>query len=138
MELALRRNPKSYGAWHHRKWVLQRDILPTNFDHEFRLLDGLLKLDSRNFHGWNYRRQEHITMLVSSFLLIVILLLLFSFSFRFVAALKNVSEEDELKFMTDKIEANFSNYSAWHNRRHGILVEYILFIFLNVFSTIII
>lgn len=37
--------------------------------------------------------------------------------FRFVAALQNRSEEDELKFTTDMINTNFSNYSAWHNRR---------------------
>lgn len=37
--------------------------------------------------------------------------------FRFIAALQNRSEEDELKFTTDMINTNFSNYSAWHNRR---------------------
>ncbi|KAL7181196.1 hypothetical protein ACSBR1_040131 [Camellia fascicularis] len=44
----------------------------------------------RNFHAWNYRR--------------------------FVAALKNRSDEEELHFTTDLINENFSNYSSWHNR----------------------
>ncbi|XP_068642271.1 geranylgeranyl transferase type-2 subunit alpha 1-like [Aristolochia californica] len=88
VESSLRRNPKCYGAWHHRKWVLSKGF--SSINNEFLLLDKLLKLDSRNFHGWNYRR--------------------------FVAALKNVPAEEELKFTTEKIDANFSNYSAWHNR----------------------
>ncbi|XP_068637448.1 geranylgeranyl transferase type-2 subunit alpha 1-like [Aristolochia californica] len=88
VESALRLNPKCYGAWHHRKWVLSKGF--SSINNEFLLLDKFLKLDSRNFNGWNYRR--------------------------FVAALKNVPAEEELKFTTDKINANFSNYSAWHNR----------------------
>ncbi|XP_058069367.1 geranylgeranyl transferase type-2 subunit alpha 1 [Magnolia sinica] len=96
VESALRRNFKSYGAWHHRKWVLSKGF--SSIEKEFKLLDQFLKADSRNFHGWNYRR--------------------------FVAALKNVSEEEELKFTTDKINANFSNYSAWHNR--SVLLSHLL------------
>lgn len=88
VESALRQNFKSYGAWHHRKWVLSKGH--SSVDHELRLLDKFQKADPRNFHAWNYRR--------------------------FVAALKNISEEDELKYTTDMIERNFSNYSAWHNR----------------------
>ena len=62
----------------------------SSLDHEFQLLDQFFKDDSRNFHGWNYRR--------------------------FVAKLKNACDEDELKFTTKKINENFSNYSSWHNR----------------------
>ncbi|KAJ0980745.1 hypothetical protein J5N97_009000 [Dioscorea zingiberensis] len=90
VESALRQNPKSYGAWYHRKWVLGHKFSPVNFDHEFWLLSRLLKLDPRNFHGWSYRR--------------------------FVAALKHVPEVEELKYTMDMIDSNFSNYSAWHNR----------------------
>lgn len=38
---------------------------------------------------------------------------------RFVTALMNIPEEKELKYTTDMIDTNFSNYSAWHNRRYG-------------------
>ncbi|KAL0917324.1 hypothetical protein M5K25_012379 [Dendrobium thyrsiflorum] len=90
VEIALRANPKSYGAWYHRKWVLSQGLAEVDFDREFRLLDQLLKVDSRNFHGWNYRR--------------------------FVAKLKGLPEVEEVKFTMDMINTNFSNYSAWHSR----------------------
>lgn len=45
------------------------------------------------------------------------LLLIFVFFLRFVAAMKNVSAKEELDHTTDMINTNFSNYSAWHNRR---------------------
>ncbi|CAN6449531.1 unnamed protein product [Victoria cruziana] len=54
VENALRQNVKSYGAWHHRKWVMSKGF--SSLDHEFKLLDKFLKVDARNFHGWNYRR----------------------------------------------------------------------------------
>lgn len=41
------------------------------------------------------------------------------FTFRFVAALMKRSDEDELKYTEEVIGANFSNYSAWHNRRYA-------------------
>lgn len=89
VEIALRKNFKSYGAWHHRKWVLSKGH--SSVDNEMRLLNGFQKADPRNFHAWNYRR--------------------------FVAALMKRSDEDELKYTEEVIGANFSNYSAWHNRR---------------------
>ncbi|KAL2339984.1 hypothetical protein Fmac_007924 [Flemingia macrophylla] len=88
VESALRKNFKSYGAWHHRKWVLSKGH--SSIDNEMRLLNGFQKADPRNFHAWNHRR--------------------------FVAGLMERSEEDELKYTEEVIGANFSNYSAWHNR----------------------
>ncbi|GER24927.1 geranylgeranyl transferase alpha subunit-relatedfamily protein [Striga asiatica] len=88
VENALKRNFKSYGAWHHRKWVLSKGHSST--DRELRLLGRFQKLDARNFHAWNYRR--------------------------FITALKKIPDEEELKYTTDMIYDNFSNYSAWHNR----------------------
>ena len=38
---------------------------------------------------------------------------------RFVAALLNRSEKEELDYTTEMIENNLSNYSAWHNQRYG-------------------
>ncbi|CAK7347270.1 unnamed protein product [Dovyalis caffra] len=88
VENALRQNFKSYGAWHHRKWVLNKGH--SSIEKELRLLDKLQNVDPRNFHAWNYRR--------------------------FVAALLNRSDEDELNYTQDFIDKNISNYSAWHNR----------------------
>ncbi|OEL17954.1 Geranylgeranyl transferase type-2 subunit alpha 1 [Dichanthelium oligosanthes] len=90
VEVALRQNPKSYGAWYHRKWLLNQKLAPVDFKRELGLLDKLLKVDARNFHGWNYRR--------------------------FLARFMGVPDEEELKYTMDKICDNFSNYSAWHNR----------------------
>ncbi|XXG55781.1 hypothetical protein AAC387_Pa03g3375 [Persea americana] len=106
----LEMNPEVYSAWNYRKLAVENNLrslsddpdsikalldreLTLGFsstDLEFRLLDQFLKVDSWNFQGWNHRR--------------------------FVAGLENQSLEDELKFTTDKINSNFSNYSAWHNR----------------------
>ncbi|XP_050376859.1 geranylgeranyl transferase type-2 subunit alpha 1 [Argentina anserina] len=85
---ALKQNYKSYGAWHHRKWVLSKGHC--SLDYELKLLKKFQMADSRNFHAWNYRR--------------------------FVAALLNRMEKEELDYTTEMIENNFSNYSAWHNR----------------------
>lgn len=51
---ALMRNPKSYSAWHHRKWVLGYGL--SSLEAELVLVEMLLDMDSRNFHGWAYRR----------------------------------------------------------------------------------
>ena len=58
-------------------------------------LRRLLAADARNFHGWAYRR--------------------------FLAGRAGVAPEDEEQYATDCINANFSNYSAWHAREscHG-------------------
>ncbi|KAJ9567788.1 hypothetical protein OSB04_003754 [Centaurea solstitialis] len=96
VENALRKNFKSYGAWHHRKWVVSKGNSST--ERELKLLNMFQKQDTRNFHAWNYRR--------------------------FIAGLKSISEETELQFTTDMINDNFSNYSAWHNR--SVLLSHLL------------
>jgi hypothetical protein len=50
----------------------------------------LLQADERNFHGWGYRR--------------------------FVVGLMGRSPEAEEAYTKDRIDTNFSNYSAWHAR----------------------
>lgn len=85
---ALQRNPKSYSAWFQRKWIIDRGL--GDLKKEIGLCNKLLDLDERNFHCWNYRRH--------------------------VCKLAGMTEEDQLAFTAQKIEQNFSNYSALHHR----------------------
>ncbi|KAF4036878.1 Protein prenyltransferase alpha subunit repeat-containing protein [Phytophthora infestans] len=85
---ALQRNPKSYSAWFQRQWIIDRGL--GDLKMEIGLCDKLLNLDERNFHCWNYRRH--------------------------VCKLAGVSKAEQLAFTTQKIEQNFSNYSALHHR----------------------
>lgn len=55
----------------------------------------MLALDSRNFHGWAHRLR--VRALVS-------------------AAEDDTEMKKELNFVTEKIDADFANYSAWHVR----------------------
>lgn len=90
---AIKVNPKSYGAWYHRKWLITKlHDFGVHFGLvvEIKLCSKLLDLDSRNFHCWNYR-----WFLFQTF---------------------DVSVQDEFNFTTQMIYKNFSNYSAWHRR----------------------
>ena len=90
----LKRNPKSYYAWHHRKWVLANGGLE-NLEKELLLTEQFLEADERNFHCWNYRRCV-------------------------LSQLEQMSDAEkrnkEVAFTTKLIQRNFSNYSAWHER----------------------
>ncbi|KAF7721153.1 hypothetical protein EC973_005360 [Apophysomyces ossiformis] len=92
-------NPKSYWLWNHRCWCL-RTMPEPDWTGELRLVDKMLGMDARNFHGWDYRR----------------------YVVRQLRALSESTEDDlriveqEYAFTTQKIEQNFSNYSAWHQR----------------------
>ena len=76
------------GAWHHRLWVVQR--FKVDYEHELNLCKLLLTEDQRNFHCWCYRRA--------------------------VVHIGGITAADEFAYSTEKIEENFSNYSAFHHR----------------------
>ncbi|KAJ5078782.1 geranylgeranyl transferase type-2 subunit alpha [Anaeramoeba ignava] len=89
IQKCLIKHPKSYFTWFQRKWITVR-MNNCNWPHELILCKKFLAVDERNFHCWNYRR--------------------------FVVEKGKQSLQDEWEFTTEKIEQNFSNYSAWHNR----------------------
>lgn len=88
-EQCLLANPKSYGSWHHRYWVLVIHPKP-NWEKEFNLCTKYLTYDDRNFHAWDYRR-----LLINKI---------------------GITLPSEIKFSTDRLNSNFSNYSSWHYR----------------------
>eukprot|EP01132_Coremiostelium_polycephalum_P007885 gene7885-9704_t len=87
--LCIQQSPKSYWIWYHRKWISVR-LDTCDWERELKLCSKLLDLDLRNFHCWSYRR--------------------------FVGDRSNLPLEKEFEYTTYKIEQNFSNYSAWHQR----------------------
>jgi geranylgeranyl transferase type-2 subunit alpha len=67
------------------------------WEEDMSLVGMMLVKDSRNFHGWSYRR-----ILVAELESL---------------ALKGSSMvESEFQYTTNMIKANLSNFSAWHNR----------------------
>lgn len=104
---ALQRHPKAYPAWQHRLWLLQHGHNVLGVDHdvvkeavreEQKLSAFMLSKDGRNFHGWAHRM-------------------------RVKAIIESQSRDqsmalnrNELAFVEDKINEDFTNYSAWHHR----------------------
>lgn len=94
LEHTLRKFPKVYWVWTHRKWCFKNSPRP-NWAREMGLVNKMLEMDPRNFHVWNYRR--YVVGEIES------------------DTGKSLVKQ-EFDFTTSKINANFSNFSAWHNR----------------------
>ena len=137
-EMCLRKNPKCYSAWHHRKWSICQFLSSTSppptpsemtgaLERERATTEQFLTLDERNFHCWNYRRfvvskmvgdgeggesfkrafGDQIAALPPTSPMSV--LTATNTSFREVIL-------GEFEFTSNKIDINFSNYSAFHYR----------------------
>jgi len=91
----LKRNEKSYSVWQHRIWVLSK-MPKSEYEAEIMLCNSFLTKDERNFHCWDYRS--------------------------YISDIAQTDIEREFEFTTEKIRANFSNFSAWH-RRHKLLLK---------------
>jgi len=98
--------PKCYWLWNYRLWLLQQanerleaDVARELWNRELILVGKMLVKDSRNFHGWGYRRKV-VSELESE-------------------ALKGMSMvESEFDYTTKMIHGDrgLSNFSAWHRR----------------------
>ncbi|KAK5780791.1 Rab geranylgeranyltransferase BET4 PWA37_003447 [Arxiozyma heterogenica] len=95
--IQLKRFPKVYWIWNHRVWILNN--IPINqlkmWQGELIVVNALLEMDARNFHGWHYRR-----VVISNIEKLT----------------KNSLNKQEFEYVTSKINKNISNYSAWHQR----------------------
>ncbi len=116
-------HPKVYWIWNHRKWCLTSVPVGPEESEEWRnefwktelkIIEKMLDSDARNceiscflslraetygvesVHAWGYRRYV-LSNLPESFT-------------------PKRSAADELRYTKKKIEANFSNFSAWHWR----------------------
>lgn len=101
--------PKCYWIWNHRLWLLEKGsiLLPATkarslWEDELKLVGKMLVRDSRNFHGWGYRRTV-VDKLEGPLL-----------------EGKSMCR-DEYDYTTKMIGQNLSNFSAWHNRSRLIL-----------------
>ena len=104
----LRKFPKCYWIWSYRLWILEEStrILPSPearsfWQQELTLVGKMLNLDSRNFHGWGYRRTI-IRALESNE--------------SETEGLSTSMTQQEFDYTTKMINSNLSNFSAWHNR----------------------
>ncbi|KAI9804664.1 MAG: Rab geranylgeranyltransferase [Piccolia ochrophora] len=109
----LRQFPKCYWIWNHRLWLLHQAtrLLPQThslslWQDELVLVSKMLALDSRNFHGWGYRRTvvDQLERQQSS-----------PETEGKIGHAYSMAEE-EFTYTTKKISTDLSNYSAWHRR----------------------
>jgi geranylgeranyl transferase type-2 subunit alpha len=91
----LKKNEKSYSVWQHRIWCLSK-LPQSEYYNEIMLCNMFLTKDERNFHCWDYRN--------------------------YISDIAKTDLKSEFDFTTEKINSNFSNFSAWH-RRHKLLLR---------------
>lgn len=94
----LMRFPKTYWLWNHRKWCLETSVSP-DWKKELAMVTYALSKDERNFHAWNYRRY-----------------VLAKYEETLPEAHRGAVKPKEFEFTEEKINKNFSNFSAWHQR----------------------
>ncbi|THY49842.1 protein prenylyltransferase [Aureobasidium pullulans] len=120
----LKQFPKCYWVWNHRAWLLQQasQYLPVTsakrlWLEEMALVSKMLSYDSRNFHGWTYRRE-----VVKSIELLSAQEQLSALELDHKTEEKKEKKPDqsmtesEFAYTTKMINTNLSNFSAWHNR----------------------
>ncbi|PQE17413.1 hypothetical protein CJF31_00005822 [Rutstroemia sp. NJR-2017a BVV2] len=96
--------PKCYWIWNYRLWLLKQanerldaQVARRLWERELVLVGKMLTRDSRNFHGWGYRRTV-VSQLESP-------------------ELNGLSMiESEFEYTTRMITRELKNFSAWHNR----------------------
>ena len=96
--------PKCYWIWKYRLWLLEEgnkrlepEVARELWNRELILVGKMLARDSRNFHGWGYRRRVILELESSK--------------------LNGKSMvESEFEYTTKMIRASLSNFSAWHTR----------------------
>jgi hypothetical protein len=101
-------DPKSYEIWFHRAWIIKtfsEQELKMNgncattrkfIEGDLLICEKYLKKDERNFHAWNYRLELNKIL------------------FDLFPSDKEAIIDKELKYINQKMEENFSNYSAIH------------------------
>ena len=104
----LRKFPKCYWIWNYRLWLLEEvnRLLPPPvaqkfWQQELTLAGKMLNLDSRNFHGWGYRRTVTRALEGKKFQ---------------SEDLTTSMTREEFDYTTKMINSNLSNFSAWHSR----------------------
>lgn len=104
----LRKFPKCYWIWNYRLWLLNEaskllpgESSPEFWSRELTLVGKMLNQDSRNFHGWGYRR---------------IVVTALETNQKKTKELSQSMTEQEFQYTTRMIQVNLSNFSAWHNR----------------------
>ncbi|KAI9842024.1 MAG: Rab geranylgeranyltransferase [Sclerophora amabilis] len=118
----LREFPKCYWIWNYRTWLLQEsnDRLPARVARAFwleelGLVSKMLTLDSRNFHGWGYRR-----LVVSQLESPALNPASFEPQEEGTEGGENPEgasmTEEEFAYTRKMIVTDLSNFSAWHRR----------------------